>query len=126
MYKAAALELVWVLTELFPSSEFAKHVPPSELVLICWGYSVVKDFHSEFVVAVVARESFQIQMVLSFTFLCANDLRTSLLITRICTFFLSCTYAGTYSALVFIWYKNIFHIIALLILFHAAKAEKRI
>ena len=41
-------------------------------------------------------ESFQLQMGLSFPFLCANDLRTSLLIMRIC----SLSYLGLYLNLI--------------------------
>ena len=49
------MEVVWVLDESVSPSEFAKPVPPSELVLVCWGYSEVEDFHFESVLAVVAR-----------------------------------------------------------------------
>ena len=47
--------MVWVLTEVFAPSEVGKPVLPSELVLVCWGYSEVEYFHSESVVAAVAR-----------------------------------------------------------------------
>ena len=50
--------MVWVLTEVFAPSEVGKPVLPSELVLVCWGYSEVEDFHSESVVAVAARVKF--------------------------------------------------------------------
>ena len=56
--KAEILEVVWVPTEVFVPSEVAKPVPPSELVLVCWGYFEVEDFHSESVVAVVVRAKF--------------------------------------------------------------------
>ena len=52
MQKSAVLEVVWVLTEVFAPSEVTKPVPPSELVLVCWGYFEVEYFHSESVVAV--------------------------------------------------------------------------
>ena len=47
--------MVWVLTEVFAPSEVGKPVLPSELVLVCWGYSEVEYFHSESVLAVVTR-----------------------------------------------------------------------
>ena len=58
MCKASVLELVWVLTEVFSLLEVAKTVPPSELVLACWGYFEVEDYHSESVVTVVPRVKF--------------------------------------------------------------------
>ena len=58
MWKAIVLEVVWVLNEVFVPSEVAKPGPPSELVLVCWGYLEVEDFHSESVVAVVVRIKF--------------------------------------------------------------------
>ena len=51
--KAALLEVAWVLTDAFAPSGFAKTVPTSEMVLLCWGYFEVEDFHSEFVVTLV-------------------------------------------------------------------------
>ena len=47
-----------MLTEVFAPSYVAKPVPPSELVLVCWGYFEVEDFYSESVVAVVVRVKF--------------------------------------------------------------------
>ena len=47
-----------MLTEVFAPSEVSKTVPPSDMVLVCWGYSEVEDFHSESVVAVAARVKF--------------------------------------------------------------------
>ena len=47
-----------MLTEVFAPSEVEKTVPPLDLVLVCWRYSEVEDFHSESVVAVVARVKF--------------------------------------------------------------------
>ena len=38
MLKAAFLEAVWLLIDVFAPSQVAKPVPPSELVLVCWGY----------------------------------------------------------------------------------------
>ena len=55
MRKDLVLDVVWVITEVVLPSDSAKLVPPSELVLVCWGYSEVEDFHSESMVAVVAR-----------------------------------------------------------------------
>ena len=49
VWKDAILEAVWVLTDAFVTSEVAKLVPPSELVLVCCGYFEVEYFHSEFV-----------------------------------------------------------------------------
>ena len=36
MWKAAVLEVVWVMTEVFAPSEGTKSVSPSDLVLVCW------------------------------------------------------------------------------------------
>ena len=58
MWKATMLEAVWVLTEEFAPSEVEKLFPPSELVLVCWGYFEVEDFHSKFVVALVVMVNF--------------------------------------------------------------------
>ena len=55
MCKAVVLEVVWVPAEVVAPLEVAKPVSPSELVLICWGYSEVENFHSESMAAVVAR-----------------------------------------------------------------------
>ena len=56
--KAIVLEVMWVLAEVFAPSEVAKPVPPPDLVLACWGYSEVKNFHSESVAAVATRVKF--------------------------------------------------------------------
>ena len=53
MWKATILDVVWVLTEVFVPSEVAKPVPTLDMVLVCWGYFEVEDFHSESVVAFV-------------------------------------------------------------------------
>ena len=58
VFKAALLEVAWVLTDTFAPSEFAKTVPPSEILLVCWGYSDPENFHSESVAAVAARVIF--------------------------------------------------------------------
>ena len=58
MCKDAVLEVVWFLTEVFVLLEVEKPVPPSEMVLVCWGYFEVDDFHSEFVVALVVMVQF--------------------------------------------------------------------
>ena len=58
VWEAALLEMVWVLTEVFAPSEVEKLVPTLELVLVCWGYFGVEDFHSVSMVAVVARVKF--------------------------------------------------------------------
>ena len=58
MLKVDFLEVVWVLTDEFAPSEVAKPVPPSELVLVCWGNFEVEYFHSEFVVALVVMVKF--------------------------------------------------------------------
>ena len=55
MCKAVVLEGVWVPAEVVVPSEVAKPVPPLDLVLVCRRYSEVEHFHSESVVAVVAR-----------------------------------------------------------------------
>ena len=58
MWKDTLLEAVWMLADVFAPSEVAKPVPPSELVLVCWGYFEVEGFHSEFVVALVVMVKF--------------------------------------------------------------------
>ena len=70
-------------------------------------------------------ESFQFQMGFSFPFLRAKYLRTSLLIMIICSFFTLPYVGGTYARLVYILYKNIFRMIAVLIVFHAANKKNR-
>ena len=64
-------------------------------------------------------------MGLSFPFLGAKDLRTSLLIIRTHSFLNLLYVGGTYARLVYIWYKNIFCMIAVLIVFHAVNKRKR-
>ena len=68
-------------------------------------------------------KSFHLQMIISIPFLRANYLRTYLLIMR--TRFFSLLYVGgTYKRLVFTCYKNIFYMIAVLILFYAGNRKK--
>ena len=63
-------------------------------------------------------------MIISFTSLLAEELRRFLLIIRTCSF-LTLLYVGViYARLVYSWYKNILHIIALLIVFLAANKKK--
>ena len=47
-----------MMNEAFTPWEVEKSVPPLDMVLVCWGYSEVEYFHSESVVAVVARVKF--------------------------------------------------------------------
>ena len=58
MWKAVVLEVVWVPAYLVAPSEVAKLVPPSELLLVCWGYSDPENFHFESLAAVVTRVRF--------------------------------------------------------------------
>ena len=58
VWKAVVLEVVWVPSEVVAPSDVAKLVPPSELLLVCWGYSDPENFHFESVAAVVARVRF--------------------------------------------------------------------
>ena len=51
-------EVFFVLTDAFASSEVAKSVPTSELVLVCWGYFEVEGFHSVFMIALVVMVKF--------------------------------------------------------------------
>ena len=60
---------------------------------------------------------FQLQMRISFPFLLDKDLRIFLLIVRTCSFFTLLYVGGAYPRLVYTWYKNIFHMIAVLIVF---------
>ena len=71
----------------------------------------------------IVPELFQLQMGFLFPFLRAKYLRTSLLIMK--TLFLNSPLRRvTYARLLYIWYKNIFRMIALLVVFHAANGEK--
>ena len=72
IWKAVVLEVMWVLDELVAPSEVAKPVSPSELVLVCWGYSEVEDFYSESVVAVVARVNFASMVDMCFCARCGK------------------------------------------------------
>ena len=67
---------------------------------------------------------FRLQMGFSFPFLRANDLRLSLLNIRARSFY-SLVHRGwgTYARLVYNWYQNIFHAIAVLVVFHAANGK---
>ena len=58
-------------------------------------------------------------MGFSFQLLHANDLRSSLLIIRPRSFFALLYVGRTYTSLVYSWYQNIFHRIAVLVLFYA-------
>ena len=58
MWKAEVFEVLWVLNGLFAPSEVTKPVPPSEMVLVCWGYFEVEYFHSESVVVLVVMVKF--------------------------------------------------------------------
>ena len=66
---------------------------------------------------------FQIHMRISFPFLLDKYLRRFLLIMRprISSFLYL---GGTYARLVYTWYKNVFHMIAVLISFLAANGNK--
>ena len=67
---------------------------------------------------------FQLQMRISFPFLLAKYLRRFLLITRTLSFFNLLYAGGKYARLVYTWYKNISHMIAVLIVFLAANEKK--
>ena len=71
-------------------------------------------------------ESFQFQMRIPFPFLRSKDLRTSLLIMRTRSFFTLLYLGGTYARLVYTWYRNIFRMIAVLIVCIAANRKKGI
>ena len=58
MSKAVLLEVVWLPDEVVSPWEFAKLVPPLELLLVCLGYSGPENFHSESMAAMVARVKF--------------------------------------------------------------------
>ena len=63
---------------------------------------------------------FQLQMRISFPFLLAKYLRRFLLVIRTCSFFALLYVEGTYARLVYTCYKNIFHMIAVLVVFLAS------
>ena len=68
---------------------------------------------------------FQLQMRISFPFLRAKDLHMSLLIMRTHSFFTLLYVGGTYARLVYTWYKHIFRVIAVLIVFLDVNGKKR-
>ena len=68
---------------------------------------------------------FQLQMRISFPFLLAKDLRRFLLIMRTRSFLTLLYEGGTYARLVYTWYKNIVHVIAVLIVSFAANKTRR-
>ena len=45
-------------TDVFAPLEVAKPVPPSELLLVCWGYFEVEDFHYDIVISLVVTVKF--------------------------------------------------------------------
>ena len=63
-------------------------------------------------------------MKISFPFIIAKDLHRSLLIIRTCSFFTLLYERGIYARLVYTCYKNIFHMIAVLLVFLATNGEK--
>ena len=71
-------------------------------------------------------ESFELHMGFSFPFLCANDLRTSLLIMITRSFFTLIYVGGTYATLLYICYKNSLHMIAVLIVFYAKTGKRNL
>ena len=73
MCKAVLLEVVWVPVEVISPSEFAKLVPPSELLLVCWGYSDPEKFHFESVAAAVARVRFVSVVDICFCEICGQS-----------------------------------------------------
>ena len=88
----------------------------------CSSHSYV-SYHS-YCTSVLPIESLQLQMRISFPFLRANYLRTSLLIMKTRIFNLLYV-GGTHERLVYTWYKHIFCMIAVLIvLFEANKKEE--
>ena len=72
----------------------------------------------------VVRKSFQLQMRISFPFIRAKGLRKSLLIMRTRSFFTLMYIQGTYVKLVYTWYRNVFRVIAVLVLFIAVNQKK--
>ena len=67
---------------------------------------------------------FHLQIRISFTFLLAKDINRFLLTMRTCSF-LTLLYVGdNYARLVYTWYRNIFHMIVLLIVYLAANDQK--
>ena len=56
---ADLLEELWVLILVFAPLDVTKPVPPSELVLVCWWFLVVENFHSDSVVALGVTVNFE-------------------------------------------------------------------
>ena len=73
MWKAVVLESVWVPAEVVSPLEVEKTVPPSELVLVCWGYSEIDNFHSESVAVVVTRVKFVSKVDMCFYARCGKS-----------------------------------------------------
>ena len=67
---------------------------------------------------------FQLQMRIPYPFLLAKYLSRFLLIMRNSSFLTFLYIGGTYARLVYTWYKNIFHVIAVLIVFLAVNENK--
>ena len=68
---------------------------------------------------------FQIQMRILFSFLLTKTIHRFLLILRTRSFFTLLYLEGTYARLVYTWYKNIFYMIAALIVYLAEKYKNR-
>ena len=75
---------------------------------------------------VVSEGLFQIQMRISFPLLIAKDLHRFLLIIRTHCFFTILYVGSTYKRLIYTWYKNISHMIAVLIVFLVENKRKGI
>ena len=59
--------------EVVTISEVAKLVPPSDLLLVSWGYSDLEIFHFESVAAVVARVRFVSVVEMCFCEICGQS-----------------------------------------------------
>ena len=69
---------------------------------------------------------FQLQMIISFPFLRAKYLHRFPLIMRTCSFLTLLCIGGTYARLLYIWYKHIFDMIAVLIVFLAVNKKRNL
>ena len=86
---AALVSLLVTASKSLSSANISVHVGFSSARSFAEMMGIFFPSHNSYLHVV---DSFQLQMVFSFPFLCANDLRLSLLNIRARSFLLSCTY----------------------------------
>ena len=73
MWKAAFLEAMWLLSLVFVPSEVVKPVPPLDMVMVCWWFLMVGDFHSDSVVSLGVMVKFVCRAELCFFVKCGKS-----------------------------------------------------